>query len=110
MSRWDSIAGMISGARTSPRTSLTLDMDCACCHEPWLRDNLVLLGAGARDWPAARRHRHARDRHAVVRPLPTSAGGLLEAMFLLAAASRVAAALPAWRAARVRLDEALRCE
>jgi hypothetical protein len=41
---------------------------------------------------------------------PTSARGMVEAMSLLAAAGLVAAAVPAWRAARIRLDEALRCE
>jgi ABC-type lipoprotein release transport system permease subunit len=39
-----------------------------------------------------------------------STRGMVEAMSLLAASGLVAAALPAWRAARVRLDEALRCE
>jgi ABC-type lipoprotein release transport system permease subunit len=34
----------------------------------------------------------------------------MEATFLLAAAGLVAAPIPAWRAARIRLDEALRCE
>jgi ABC-type lipoprotein release transport system permease subunit len=35
---------------------------------------------------------------------------MVEATSLLAAAGLVAAIVPAWRAARIRLDEALRCE
>jgi putative ABC transport system permease protein len=75
-----------------------------------LRDNLLLLGAGlAIGLPLA--VVAMRGTGMLLFGLsPTSARGLGEAMSLLAAAGLLAAALPAWRAARVRLDEALRCE
>jgi len=75
-----------------------------------LRDNLLLLGAGlAIGLPLA--VIAMRGTGTLLFGLsPTSARGMLQAMFLLAAAGLMAAALPAWRAARIRLDEALRCE
>jgi ABC-type lipoprotein release transport system permease subunit len=75
-----------------------------------LRDNLLLLGAGlAIGLPLA--VIAMRGTGTLLFGLsPTSARGLMEAMVLLAAAGLVAAPIPAWRAARIRLDEALRCE
>jgi hypothetical protein len=75
-----------------------------------LRDNLLLLGAGlAIGLPLA--VIAMRGTGTLLFGLsPTSARGLMEATFLLAAAGLVAAPIPAWRAARIRLDEALRCE
>jgi len=75
-----------------------------------LRDNLLLLGAGlAIGLPLA--VVAMRGTGTLLFGLsPTSARGLVEAVSLLAAAGLVAAVVPAWRAARIRLDEALRCE
>ena len=75
-----------------------------------LRDNLLFLGAGlAIGLPLA--VVAMRGTGTLLFGLsPTSARGMVEAISLLAAAGMVAAAVPAWRAARIRLGDALRCE
>jgi ABC-type antimicrobial peptide transport system permease subunit len=75
-----------------------------------LRDNLLLLAAGlAIGLPLA--VLAMRGAGTLLFGLsPASARGMVEAMALLASAGLAAAAVPAWRAARIRLDEALRSE
>jgi len=75
-----------------------------------LRDNLRLMCAGlAIGLPLA--VAAMRSNAALLFGLsPTNAPAAAGAAALLGAAGLLAAALPAWRAARVRPDEALRCE
>jgi putative ABC transport system permease protein len=75
-----------------------------------LRDNLLLMGAGlAIGLPLA--VAAMRGASALLFGLaPTDAPTVLGATSLLASAGVLAAALPAWRAARTRPDVALRCE
>jgi predicted permease len=75
-----------------------------------LRENLLLLGTGlVIGLPLA--IVAMRGAGTMLFDLsPTSARGMAGAMFLLAAPGLLAAVVPAWRAARIRLDEALRCE
>jgi hypothetical protein len=75
-----------------------------------LRDNLLLMGAGlARGLPLA--VAAMRGSSALLfRLTPTDVPTLLGATALLVSAGVLAAALPAWRASRIRPDVTLRCD
>jgi predicted permease len=75
-----------------------------------LRDNLLLMGAGlATGLPlAVAAMRGARQL--LFRLTPTDVPTMVGAAGLLVSAGVLAAALPAWRAARTRPDVALRCD
>jgi predicted permease len=108
------VYGLIAYLAVSRRHEIGIRLSLGSTHAQivrlLLRDNLLLLGAGlATGLPLA--VIAMRGTGTLLFGLsPTSARGMLEAMSLLATAGLAAAAVPAWRAARIRLDEALRCE